>query len=398
MNFQYAILIGDGMADFPVPELGGLTPLAYAKTPAMDAVAGQGVVGLARTIPDGFAPGSDVANMSLMGFDPTRFYSGRAPLEAAALGVSLGQGDTAFRCNLITLAPDAMKDYSAGHISTAESHRLVAELKKVFDSDRVTLHPGVSYRHLLVVKGFPRRRLDCTPPHDISGRTWKEHLPQGDGAELLVELMDKARPVLAASAVNRERLRAGKNPATDVWFWGQGAAVKFPTLKERYGLSGSVVSAVDLVRGLGVLSGLKVRMVEGATGYLGTNYRGKVAAAVDALHSEDLVFVHIEAPDETSHEGDLAKKIQAIEEFDERVVAPILDLREWMPKLRILVMPDHATPVSMKTHHAMPVPYAACGAGIPVGERTNYSEKAAEGSPIIDGHVLFDRFIRTSLV
>lgn len=396
MKTKYAILIGDGMADFPVPELGGKTPLEYARTPGMDAVARSGTIGLAATIPTGLPPGSDVANLSLMGYDPARYYSGRAPIEAASMGIPLSPADTAFRCNLVTIARGCMADYSAGHIETAEAHKLIALLSSRLTADSVLFFPGVSYRHLVVISGFPDG-CSCTPPHDISGREVSSHLPRGPGSVLLNDLMEKARGILAAAPVNRERAAQGMPPVTDIWLWGHGRSLKLPTIRERYGLAGSVISAVDLVRGLGVLAGLKVRPVKGATGYLGTNYAGKVAAACSALAEEDFVYLHVEAPDETSHEGSVQKKIRAIEEFDLQVVGEMLKFQKENPQVRILIAPDHATPVSLRTHHAAPVPYAACGPGIPAEKVPGYSEKTAAGKPVYSGMELFDRFIKGTL-
>jgi 2,3-bisphosphoglycerate-independent phosphoglycerate mutase len=390
---KYAILVGDGMADFPLPQLDGRTPLEYARTPNMDEVARTGRIGLVKTIPDGLAPGSDVANMSLMGYDPVRYYSGRAPIEAASMGIQLAGSDIAFRCNLVTLKDGAMHDYSAGHIETSDAHGIIAELKRAFDSDTIRFCPGVGYRHIVVMKGFPQAGLACVPPHDISGKPYASYLPKGKGQEIVLGLMEKTRVVLASSSVNQRRIVSGKKPATDIWLWGQGTAVVLPSMKERFSITGSVISAVDLVRGIGVLAGLTVRIVEGATGYLGTNYAGKVAAAHDALAGQDFVFVHVEAPDETSHEGSLEKKIQAIEEFDKNIVGEMLKMRNEFPDVRICVMPDHATPIPLKTHHAMPVPYAVCGKTIEADGGSSYCEKSAQGKKVYTGVSLFETFI-----
>jgi len=392
---KYAFLVGDGMADEPIAELGGRTPLEAAHTPNMDRIAALGRVGRVKTIPDGLPPGSDVANLSLLGYDAAAAFQGRGPIEAASIGVELHPDDTAFRCNVVTLRDGLMDDYSAGHITTEESRPLILEIQAELGTDTVRFVPGVSYRHLAIFRNFPAG-LNCTPPHDISGRPWEAHRPQGPGREIVLELMDKARRVLAASDTNKRRVAAGKKPATDIWLWGQGRAMKLPTLRERFGLSGSVISAVDLVRGLGVLAGLKVRMVPGATGYLGTNYAGKVAAAKDALAAEDFVYLHVEAPDETGHEGDVGKKIQAIEEFDKHVVGEILSWAAGRSDVRILVAPDHATPIATKTHDGKPVPYAVCGAGVSAGSIRVYSERSAAGSPVIPAVELFERFIRGS--
>ncbi len=392
---KYALLVGDGMADFALPELNGLTPLDFAKTPNMDAIATQGLVGLVKTVPDGLPPGSDVANMSLMGYDPATYYSGRAPIEAASMGIPLLPTDVAFRCNLVTLKDECMDDYSSGHIETAEAHEIIAELQKALGSNTVKFYPGVSYRHLVVISNFGQGPLECTPPHDISGKPIADKLPKGAGQDMVLHLMEKAAEILAKSSVNAQRIANNKKPATHIWLWGQGKAMTFPTIKDRFSLTGSVISAVDLVRGIGVLAGLNVRIVEGATGYLGTNYAGKVAAAHEALASgEDFVFIHVESPDETSHEGSLQKKIQAIEEFDTHIVGEVLKMRDEFSEMRILVMPDHATPIPMKTHHSMPVPYAVCGTSIIPDNNNSYCEKSALGKKLYTGVSLFETFIK----
>lgn len=390
---KYAFLVGDGMADRPVAELGGRTPLEAAATPHMDKVVATGRLGRVRTVPEGLPPGSDVANMSLLGYDAAAHFQGRGPIEAASLGVALAPNETAFRCNLVTLEGGLMADYSAGHIGTEESRPIVLDLEAALGRPGVRFHPGVSYRHLTVMADFPDG-LDCTPPHDISGRPWQPHLPRGAGREAVLELMERARRVLAGHPVNARRAAAGKRPATDIWLWGQGRALTLATLKERYGLVGSVISAVDLVRGLGVLAGLGVRLVEGATGYLGTNYAGKVEAAKAALAAEDFVYLHVEAPDEMGHEGRVDKKVQAIEEFDRFVVGEMLDWAEARGDVRVVVATDHETPVAIKTHAAGPVPYAVCGPGIAAGAAKAFSESAAAGLPVESPAAVFDRLIR----
>ncbi|MDG5815046.1 cofactor-independent phosphoglycerate mutase [Chitinispirillales bacterium ANBcel5] len=393
---KYAILVGDGMADFPIAALDNKTPLEWARTPNMDKVVESGRTGLAATVPEGLPPGSDVANMSLMGYDPLKYYCGRAPIEAASMGVELGEGDIAFRCNLVTLRQGIMEDYSAGHIDNDDATELITLLEKELGNKNVKFYPGISYRHLVVLKGI-KADLNCTPPHDISGRLFADALPRGQGSEEVKGLMQRASQILSDAAINKRRKESGKLPATDIWLWGQGPSIKLPDLKERFGLSGSVISAVDLVRGLGKLTGLNVRIVEGATGYLGTNYAGKVSAARDALMNEDFVYLHVEAPDETSHEGSLEKKILAIEEFDQFLVGEMIKIQEQIKNLRILVMPDHATPVSLKTHHAAPVPFGVSGAGIKRDAALAYNEKAASGYEPISGPSLFEAFIKGTL-
>jgi 2,3-bisphosphoglycerate-independent phosphoglycerate mutase len=396
MKQKYALLVGDGMADFPIAQLGGKTPLAYANTPNMDMIARSGKIGLVATVPEGLPPGSDVANLSLMGYDPARYYSGRAPIEAASMGVELSANDTAFRCNLVTITNGCMADYSAGHIATDDAHEIIALLKAELDGSTIHFYPGVSYRHLLVIPDFPSGCV-CTPPHDITDQQVAPHLPKGPGSDTLRLLSEKAHPLLERAPVNKRRSGTATAPVTDIWLWGHGRAVTLPGLQERFGLSGSVISAVDLVRGLGVLAGLKVRIVQGATGYLGTNYAGKIAAAREALNEEDFVYLHVEAPDETSHEGSLEKKIKAIEEFDKNIVGEMVKYQKETPGLRLLVAPDHATPVSLKTHHGAPVPYAVSGAGIAAEGAPAYCEAAAQGKPVLTGPELFERFVKGRL-
>jgi 2,3-bisphosphoglycerate-independent phosphoglycerate mutase len=389
---KYALLVGDGMADWPVPALNNRTPLECAQTPNMDRVVALGTIGRVSTIPSGMQPGSDVANLSLLGYDPARYYSGRAPFEAASMGIQLADSETAFRCNLVTIDNEIMIDYSAGHINTEEAHRIIDELKGYLTSESTRFYPGVSYRHLMICRNFPDGTL-CTPPHDITGKPIQSYLPQGGGSEFLLDLMRRAHALLSNSPVNKERRADGKSPVTDIWLWGQGRSLSLPTIAQRYGLKGSVISAVDLVRGLGLLAGLTIRMVDGATGYLGTNYAGKMAAARAALDSEDIVYLHVEAPDETGHEGIAEKKIRAIEEFDRFIVGEMLRYQQEIGDLRILVAPDHATPLAIRTHSAEPVPFALCGPGFNAGKQTVFTEAAAQACLPITGPELFERFV-----
>ncbi|HNU39252.1 MAG: 2,3-bisphosphoglycerate-independent phosphoglycerate mutase 1 [Euryarchaeota archaeon ADurb.Bin190] len=369
------VLLGDGMADLPLEVLGGRTPLQAAEKPNMDRLARQGRSGLARTVPEGFAPGSDVANLSVLGYDPAECYTGRAPLEAAAMNVHLGPDDIAFRCNFVTIDNGLMKDYSAGHISTEEGQELIEALAPLMPGQR--LYPGVSYRNLLVLQAGAR--AECTPPHDISGQPVEEHLPRGQDSELLVALMEAARPVLERHQVNRRRIAAGKRPANAIWLWGQGPAPAMPSFAEKYGLSGAMISAVDLLKGIGRYAGLEVIDVPGATGNIDTNYQGKVDAALEALKSRDFVYLHIEAPDEAGHEGEIDLKVRAIELFDEKVVGPVLQALEKSGEdWRVLLMPDHATPISIKTHSSDPVPFTIAGSGIEPDEVERFDELAAQ--------------------
>jgi len=357
---KYIVLLGDGMPDEGIESLGGKTPLQFARTPAMDFMAQRGLLGLAHTIPPGYPPGSDVANLSVFGYDPRTCYTGRSPLEAASMGVALGPADVAFRLNLVNLRDDAgtvvMADYSSGHITTEESHELIAALAAELGDSEFEFHPGISYRHLLVWRNG-KAELELTPPHDISGKSIAQHLPQGEGAETLLRLMKQSQAILTNHPVCRQRLAAGKTPATSIWLWGHGKAPQMETYRDKFNLTGAVISAVDLVRGIGVYAGLEIIKVPGATGYLDTNYQGKAAAALDALERHDFVYLHVEAPDESSHSGSIENKIQAIEDFDSKIVAPICEGIKKFGEYRILCTPDHPTPLRLMTHTSDPVPF-----------------------------------------
>lgn len=361
---KYVILIGDGMSDHPVEKLGGKTPLEYASTPNLDKLAGTGRFGLYATVPPGYPPGSDVANLSILGYDPAKYYTGRAPLEAASIGVSLGPSDVAFRCNLVTLADrdgeTVMDDYSAGHITTGEADEIIRALSEALADEGVEFHTGTSYRHLMVWRDAPDLKgLQTTPPHDISDKSVEGHLPEGPGSETLVRLMELSREALRDNMTNRGRVTAGKKPANSIWLWGQGTAPRMPTMKERFGVEGSIISAVDLMKGIGVYSGLEVLDVPGATGYIDTNYAGKVEAALKALEAKDFVVVHVEAPDEAGHKGSLDDKLTAIEDFDSKIVGPVLKgLEKYGEDFVVLALNDHPTPVALKTHTSEPVPFA----------------------------------------
>lgn len=361
METKYIILVGDGMGDYPLEELGGKTPLEAARTPHMDRLVGCGRLGMLQTIPSSMEPGSDVANMSLLGYDPLRYHTGRAPIEAASMGVRLQPHEVAFRCNLVNLDTDAqgvvrMGDYSAGHITTGEAHQLVEALQDAVSQGPLRLYPGVSYRHLLVWPGG-RQDLHTTPPHDISGEPVGAYGEVYRHEPVLLSFMEKAAAILSSHPVNLDRTAVGKRSANAVWLWGQGKAPSMPTLKEKYGLTGAMISAVDLLKGLGVYAGLDPVLVPGATGYLDTNYAGKVGAALKALEAGNFVYVHIEAPDEAGHEGSLSKKLEAIEAFDERVVGPIVEGARKFSRVRLLVVTDHLTPVGKRTHVSDPVPF-----------------------------------------
>ncbi|MEJ2091010.1 MAG: cofactor-independent phosphoglycerate mutase [Syntrophobacterales bacterium] len=383
---KYIILIGDGMGDYPIPELAGKTPLEAARTPHMDELARLGELGLARTIPPGMEPGSDIANLAIMGYDPARYHTGRAPLEAAALGVSLAPDEVAFRCNLVTLrgSPEGifMEDYAAGHITSEEAKVLIEALEEALGQNGRHFYPGVSYRHLLVWNQGDAG-WQTYPPHDLSGQEVSRLFQNEGPAAPLWGLIQASWPVLQEHDLNRRRKAEGKLPATSIWLWGQGRPPALPTLKERFGLSGAVICAVDLIRGIGLYAGLTPIPVPGATGYLDTNYEGKVAAALRALREKDLVFIHVEAPDEAGHKGELKLKLQAIEDFDARVVGPLLAGLQELGDHRVLIMCDHLTPVAVKTHTPEPVPYILYDSRQAGASPRAYSEAAAQASGLL---------------
>ncbi|MDK2891935.1 cofactor-independent phosphoglycerate mutase [Methanohalophilus sp.] len=372
---KYIVLIGDGMADHPIDILGGKTILEAASTPNMDKMAREGACGLANNVPDGYPAGSDVANMSIMGYDPRKYYSGRAPLEAASMGIGLKEGEVAFRCNLITIENGLIIDHSAGHISSEEAAQLIKAVEKKLGGD-VHFYPGFSYRHLMVAP-FGVNCI-CTPPHDVLGQPVKAHMPKGDASGNLSKLIEASWDVLENHPVNAQRIEEGKRPANSIWFWGQGYAPEFPMFYDLYELRASVISAVDLIKGLGVYAGMDVLNVPGATGYIDTNYAGKVAFALKALENHDAVFVHVEAPDEAGHMGNIEAKIQAVEDFDGKIVGPILDGVESLDEdCIVLVLPDHPTPIALRTHTPESVPFVVWStADIIRDEVVEYTEKS----------------------
>ncbi len=367
------------MSDRPLAGLGQKTPLQAAKTPHMDFLAQNGVVGTAHTLMPGFPLGSDVANLIVMGYDPRKYYSGRAPLEAANIGVELALADVAFRVNLVTIKNGIMDDYSCGHIPTDDAKPLIKMLGDKLGDKKITFYPGTSYRHLLVWKNGPLEAR-CTPPHDISGKPISEHLPKGARHAEVVRLMEDSQFLLEGHEVNRERRREGKPPANMIWLWGQGRKPQMPTMTERFQITGGVISAVDLIKGLGIYAGLQVIAVPGATGYLDTNYVGKAEAALKVLKKHDFVFVHVEAPDEAGHNGDVAGKIQAIEDFDAKVIGTLLKGLEGREDFRMLVLPDHPTPLEARTHVDEPVPFVLYQPGGEKNGATAYDEDQAKAS------------------
>ncbi len=395
---KYAIILPDGAADEPLAEFGGRTILEAANTPCMDEVARSGSVGTLVTVPAGYLPGSDVATLSVLGCDPAVHYSGRAPLEAVAREVPLGPQDIVFRCNFVTIADGTMRDFTAGHIAQPHAHRLIAELNATFVDEPVEFFEGVQYRHLMVLRGGADLACTCTPPHDIPDQPVQNHLPTGAAAQRVVDLMDRARGVLANHTVNRERTTARENPATDIWLWGQGRVQPLASVEQRYGVRGASIAAVDLIRGITRLMGFAQIDVSGATGYLDTDYAAKGKAAVDALDEYDLVCVHIEAPDEAGHLGDSAAKIQAVEQIDKHVVAPLLQKLRTYEAWRVLIAPDHPTPVSTRTHTATPPPFCVAGAGIQASGADAFGESTAtQGGWRVDpGHTLLAEFLKAA--
>ncbi|MBI1992240.1 MAG: cofactor-independent phosphoglycerate mutase [Candidatus Omnitrophica bacterium] len=385
---KYVVVLPDGVADVPIKALGDKTPLEVAKHPNMDWIAREGITGWSHTIPPRFAPGSDVGCMSVFGYDPRQYYTGRAPLEAAAQGIALKETDVAFRCNTVTVERGVMVDYSAGHIENADSTELIKSANERLRKNGVRFYAGVSYRHLAIVASDQWRvtskelaNAKCTPPHDISGKAIDSHLPTGPGSAMLRQLMQESVALLRDHPVNQRRVKDGKKPATMLWFWGQGTAAKFPPFQKEYGLRGACISAVDIVRGLGRLVGFDIIQVPGITGYFDTNYKGKADYALRALDDHDFVLVHIEPTDEAGHMGDVQKKIQAIEDTDRLVVGTLLEgLKKRGEPFAILVVCDHPTSTILKTHIAEPVPFALYATNGPKDDVTSYNESAVNGS------------------
>ena len=400
---KYLILVGDGMGDEPQEELGGKTPLEAAHTVHMDQVATRGVLGLTETIMPHQEPGSDVANMAILGYDPDRFHTGRAPLEAASMGVNLAPDDVAFRCNLVTVVPGAggeliLADYSAGHISSENARLLINALQESLGNESFHFYPGVSYRHLLVWRNG-RSDLTITPPHDVTGQPVAEYWQAYDEVPELRSLMEAARHVLVEQELNRQLTSQGKAAGNAIWLWGQGVTPVMPSLNDRFGIHGVVISAVDLLKGLGICAGLEPVSVPGATGYLDTNYAGKVAAAMEAFQDRDLVYLHVEAPDEASHAGNLQLKIEAIEAFDSEVVGATLVACRKMDRIRVMVITDHLTPIGTRTHARGFVPFAICDLRDgQVGPQRGFCEKSAASTGLIikPGHTLMEAFITTA--
>ena len=386
---KYIVFLGDGMADYPCEKLDGKTPLEIAKKPNIDNIAKNGVVGLCKTVDDTLSPGSDVANLSVLGYDPLCYYTGRSPLEALSIGVDLKDTDVTFRANIVTLSDDEpyenkkMVDYSSGEITTKESSELIEYIKQNIVVDKIAFHRGISYRHLMVADGGSTN-VKLTPPHDISDKIVTEYLPQGDNAEVILDIMKKSYELLKDHPINKKRIAEGKNPGNSLWIWGEGKKPRLDKFYDKFGLKGSIISAVDLLKGIGKGAGMNVPEVIGATGNIDTNFDGKAQAAINEFkNGQDLVYIHVEAPDECGHQGNLESKIEAIELFEEKVVGPVMNyLENCGDDYAVLVMPDHPTPIKLKTHVRDSVPFAMLKSNATEKSGLLYNEVNAKASGV----------------
>ena len=399
---KYIVIVPDGMADYPIARIGNKTPLEAARTPNMDFLAQQGVVGQVQTIPEGMKPGSDIGNMAILGYDPKSYHTGRAPLEAANQNIILADDEVAFRCNLITVADHKMIDYSAGHISTKEAVILIEALNREIIQEGIKFYPGKSYRHLLIVKGNRVKeymQVKTHPPHDIIGQNIRNFLPgKAPAAEMLLMLMEKSKTIFAQHSVNQVRADLKEYPATMIWLWGQGVRPDLPPFEQKFGVRGGIISAVDLVNGIGRLAGLEVIDVPGITGYYDTNYLGKAQYAIESLKKNDFVYVHIEAPDEAGHNGDLDAKISCIERIDREIIGTILNYFGQYEDVRILVLPDHPTPVELRRHTSDPVCFVMYGKDVIPDAAARLTEPLAKekGLKFASGEALLKKFMAKS--
>jgi 2,3-bisphosphoglycerate-independent phosphoglycerate mutase len=396
-----AIIIPDGAADDALDQLAGRTPLQAASTPFMDESARAGRVGLARTVPDGFESGSDVATLSLLGYDPRRFHTGRAPLEAAAQGIALSASDVVFRCNLVTTRDGRMLDHSAGAITDAEARELLEDLARGLQYPGFSFHAGVSYRNLLVYRGAQPFKLVTRPPHEIPGELLADHQPRGTGSDVVRSLMTQSTRVLDFHPINVARRKAGLNDATQIWLWGPGTAPAMPKFSEMFAdalagrsVRGAMISGVDLLRGIALLMGWDVLNVPGITSFHDTDYATQGRATAAALDTHDLVLSHVESPDEASHQGDWQTKIAAIEAIDRHVVGPVLEKLRTFESWRLLILPDHPTHIATRRHGYTPTCWALAGTGIEPAGATGYDERACAAGPTIDGHELMPMLLR----
>lgn len=400
---KYIVVLGDGMADYPVEELGGKTPLECAKKPNIDYLAAHGEVGLVKNVPENLSPGSDVANLAAMGYDPQKYYSGRSPLEAVSVGVDMKDTDIIFRCNLVTVTDEEkyedkrIIDHSSDEITTEEARELIKSVNDAFANEKFSFYPGVSYRHIMVWDNGPCD-FTLTPPHDILERNVSEYMPKGEGSEYIYDMMVKSYDILNNHPINIEREKRGLKKANSIWIWGEGKKPLLSDFKEKYGLKGAVISAVDLIKGIGMCAGLDVIEVEGATGNVNTNFSGKADACLKALEDGcDYVYIHMEAPDECGHRHEIENKVKSIELIDEKVVGYIMKvLKEKNVDYRMLVLPDHPTPLSLRTHTRDAVPYIIYDSTAENGgDAKVYTEKSAQKSGIVinEGYKLINRFI-----
>ena len=400
---KYVVFLCDGMADYPLPELSDKTPMMVAHKPNMDRLAQYGVTGQVKTVADEFKPGTDVANLSVMGYDPKLYYTGRSPLEAASIGIPMAADDIALRCNLVTLSGEedytqkTLVDYCADDISTAEGAEIVNALKEAFDGEEFTYYSGVSYRHCVIWHHGKDQLGDLTPPHDIIGQKITDHLPEAPNARKLYDMMKKSCEILKDHPVNLKRIEKGLRPANAIWLWGDGKSAALPSFQEKTGLKGAVISAVDLIKGIGKLAKMDVIEVEGATGYIDTNFVGKAQACVDALKDHDFVYVHMEAPDECGHRHEIENKVKSLEIIDREVIGPVLAALEQYDDYKVMVLPDHATPLALKTHVSDPVPfliYQKSKAHL-AEDFAGFDEAGGESAPVKEpfGPALMERFL-----
>lgn len=398
---KYIVFLGDGMADYKLEELGNKTPLDVANKPNIDEIASKSVAGIVTTVPTGLKPGSDVANLSAMGYDPQKYYTGRSPLEAVSVGVPLNDEDITFRVNLVTLSDEenyedkTMIDYSSDEITTPEAHELIKAIAEKLDNEEYQFFPGFSYRHILVRRNG-KLTYELTPPHDISGRKIKDYLPKGENAHIILDFMKKSVEILKNHPVNLDRIKRGLRPATSAWVWGEGSKAVLPEFEVLHSIKGGVVSAVDLIKGIAISAGLESVDVEGATGNIHTNFDGKAQAAIELLKKNDFIYIHLEAPDECGHRGELENKIKSIELIDEKIVKPVMDyIKSTGEDYKVLIMPDHPTPIALKTHVMDPVPFVMYNSRNEVKGIEKYNEDNCKntGLHITEGYKLMKKFI-----
>jgi len=392
---KFCVIIPDGMADYKLDKLSGRTPLEAARTPNLDNISSNGLLGVVNTVPKKFKPGSDIACLSVLGYDPKVYYTGRAPLESASLGIELGEKDWAVRCNLITANDGKLEDFSAGHISDNEAQMIMSMLNESLASYSVRFYAGKSYRNIMVYNGDIELVADCTPPHDIIGKSITQNLPKGKGSEILIDLMRNSYHLLENHELNKVRVDLGENPANMIWLWGQGKRPSLIPFEQLYGISGAVITGVDLLRGLATYIGWNIIEVPGATAYFDTDYDAKARYAIEAMETHDLVLIHIEAPDEAGHEGNIHEKIRAIENIDKKIIGPVLGALKKYNEFRILILPDHYTPISKRTHTSDPVPFTIYGNVSGSISKLSFSESNAEqtGLRVKKGYKLMSHFI-----